>query len=631
MSPPTLATVPEPGTWNVDLATALYNVPAWSEDYFSIRVDGHLAVRPRREAAHAIDLCALTDELCAHGLTLPVLVRFPDVLADRVQCLEEAFRSAIQRYRYQARYQALYPVKVNQQRSVVQTLARCGAGLEAGSKPELMLALALAEPGTPIACNGHKDREYIQLALAGSQLGLQMFLVVEKLAELNLILELAAQMRIKPLIGMRVRLHSIASGNWQNTGGEKSKFGLHGSELLQAIERLRASGQMDALRLLHFHVGSQVSDVRHFQRALQEGARYYAELRHLGAPIDWVDVGGGLGVDYEGTRSVSDCSMNYSIQEYADTVIGALALICQQQPLPQVGIFTECGRALAAHHAMLITDVIHVEQPPGAPPPLSATAQKHPLLRRLYQLLAELNAQNAGRACHYAHHCREQAREMFVHGLLRLAELAIAEQLYFTLCRRARPLLNGAPQKLVQALEERLADKYFCNFPLFQAAPDAWAINQVFPIMPLQRLHERPQRRATLHDLTCDADGRINRYVESGRLQNSLALHLPGRDERYLIGIFLLGAYQEILGDMHNLFGDTASLNVELDGDGHRIRETRQGDSAAELLQYVNLPVETLVGAYRRKLRQAKLTPEQERRYLEIITAGLHGCTYLQR
>lgn len=624
--------------WDIQQARDTYNILHWGGDYFDINGEGHLHVRLRRSAAHpGIDLFKLSQEAHAAGLSLPLLLRFSDILHDRVDTLCGAFAEAMSVAGYQGRYTAVYPIKVNQQKSVVQEILRHGdarVGLEAGSKPELMAVLALSKPDGVIVCNGYKDREYIRLALIGKRIGHRVYIVVEKLSELATVIDEARKLGVAPLLGIRVRLASIGHGKWQNTGGDKSKFGLSAAQALTAVDELRRAGMSESLQLMHFHLGSQVANVRDIQRGVREAARYYAELHRLGVNIRCVDVGGGLGIDYEGTRSRSYCSMNYSVQEYANNVIHTLWEICEQLGLPHPDVITESGRAMTAHHAVLITNVIDIEQapvskeitPPGDDEPL--------IIHDLWQALQNLSARSVLEVYHDAEHWVGEAQSMYTHGVFNLAQRARAEQLFFIICAEVRALLKPetrSHREILDELNEKLADKYFCNFSLFQSLPDVWAIDQVFPIMPLHRLNERPERRAVIQDLTCDSDGRIDRYVDREGVESSLPLHNVRRGEPYLIGVFLIGAYQEILGDMHNLFGDTDAVNVEFTPDGsHQLVQPQRGDTVDELLRYVHFDSKELLDAYRRKIDGADLSNEVRGEFLAELEEGLTGYTYLE-
>ncbi len=623
--------------WNIQHARDAYNVSHWSGGYFDVNEEGHLLARPDRKHA-GVDLYRLTEEIRQASLALPVLVRFTGILHDRVDTLCNAFGQAMTTDGYQARFTAVYPIKVNQQRSVVEQILSHGGervGLEAGSKPELLAVLAQVHPnGGTVICNGYKDREYIRLALIGKQLGHRVYIVVEKLSELELILQEAHNMGIKPLLGMRMRLASIGAGKWQNTGGEKSKFGLSASQVLEVVERLGAADMLDTLQLLHFHLGSQIANIRDIQNGMREAARYYAELHRMGVPIVCVDVGGGLGVDYEGTRSRSFCSMNYSVEEYANNVVHALWEICAEQNLPHPDIITESGRAMTAHHAVLITNVTDIDRIPDGAALTPATRDEPLIIQDLWHGLANLSSRSALEAYHDAQHWLAEVQTMYTHGVLTLEQRARAEQIYFATCHKVRTLLQPGAKSHREALDElneKLADKYFCNFSLFQSMPDAWAIDQIFPVVPLHRLHEQPTRRAVIEDLTCDSDGCIGQYVDREGVESTLPVHDWQPGQLYLLGIFLVGAYQEILGDMHNLFGDTDSVNVELTPDGgYRLTQPQRGDTVESVLRYVHFDAADLLEAYRTKINNAPLTSEQRSVYLEELAAGLEGYTYLE-
>jgi arginine decarboxylase len=628
---------PQPA-WTVAQAREVYNIAHWGGGYFEIDERGRARARSPRQPAHpGVELAALADDLRARGYGLPVLARFNHILHDRVDTLCEAFAAAIASLDYQGGYTAVYPIKVNQQRQVVSEIVRHGGsrvGLEAGSKPELMAVLGLSEPGGVVVCNGYKDGEYIRLALIGRRLGLNVFNVIEKLSELDRVIEEARRLGVRPQLGMRVRLASIGAGKWQNTGGEKSKFGLSASQVLEAVHRLKELGMLDTLTLLHAHLGSQIANIHDIQRGLREVGRYYTDLWRLGAPLRWVDVGGGLGVDYEGTRSRSDCSMNYSVREYANNVVSTLWEVCAEQNLPHPHLFSESGRALTAHHALLITEVIDHEPAPGdrLPPPPGIGDPL--ILHQLWEVFRTLTRGSVVEAWHNAAHWLSEAQGMYLHGVLRLEQRARAEQCYFAICRKLRPLLNPgvrAHRELLDELNEKLAEKLFLNFSLFQSMPDVWALDQIFPILPLQGLDQPPTRRAVLQDLTCDSDGCIDHYVEGEGVETTLPLPPAPVGEPCRLAIFLLGAYQEILGDMHNLFGDTAAVNVELTEEGgYRLVEPTRGNTVADLLRYVRFEPEDLRVAYRAKIAAADLDPERRAAWLAELEGGLEGYTYLE-
>jgi arginine decarboxylase len=623
--------------WDIQRARDTYNTPHWGGGYFDVGPRGTLVAYPDRDRNKpGIDFAQLTDEIRKTGLTLPVLVRFVDILHDRVDTLCGAFAKAMQTDGYQGKYTAVYPIKVNQQRRVVQEIIRHGngrVGLEAGSKPELMAVLAMTPIGGTIVCNGYKDREYIRLALRGIQLGLRVHIVIEKMSEVEDIIAEAAVLKVTPLLGLRVRLASIGAGKWQNTGGEKSKFGLTASQALAVIDRLKSAGLGDSLKLLHFHLGSQIPHIRDIQRGMREAARYYAELRRLGIPVETVDVGGGLGVDYEGTRSRSYCSMNYSVDEYASTVVHTLWEICKEHDLPHPAVISESGRALTAHHAVLITNVIDIDRIPDDDTG-QAPAEDAPLiLHDLWRNLQDVKGRSPVESYHDAYHWLSEAQTMYTHGILTLEQRAAAERLYQATCRRVFSRLDPsqrAHRELLDELNEKLADKLFCNFSIFQSMPDIWAIDQIFPVLPLTRLDEAPTRRNVLQDLTCDSDGTIQSYVDREGVESTLPLP-PYRDgEEYLLGVFMVGAYQEILGDMHNLFGDTDSVNVELVDGGYTLSDPRGGDTVESVLRYVQFDAEDLLAEYRRRVAAATMPDQQRAVAIEELEAGLRGYTYLE-
>jgi arginine decarboxylase len=624
--------------WTVARAREVYNTARWGGGYFEIDDRGRVRVRSPRQPAHpGVELSALAEGLRAQGYGLPVLARFSHILHDRVDTLCDAFAAAIAELDYQGGYTAVYPIKVNQQRRVVSEIVRHGGsrvGLEAGSKPELMAVLGLSQPGGVVVCNGYKDREYLRLGLIGRQLGLNVFNVIEKLSELERVIEESRRMGVRPQLGIRVRLASIGAGKWQNTGGEKSKFGLSASQVLEATRRLKELGMLDTLTLLHAHLGSQIANIHDIQRGLREVGRYYTDLWRLGAPLRWVDVGGGLGVDYEGAGSRGDCSMNYSVREYANNVVSALWEVCAEQHLPHPHLFSESGRALTAHHAVLITEVIDREPAPGDRLPPAPGAGDPLILHKLWEVYRSLSRGSAVEVYHNAAYWLAEARDMYLHGVVRLEQRACAEQLYFAICRKLQPLLNPgvrAHRELLDELNEKLAEKLFLNFSVFQSMPDVWALDQIFPILPLQGLDEPPTRRAVLQDLTCDSDGRIERYVDGEGIETTLPLPPWRTGEPCWLAIFLLGAYQEILGDMHNLFGDTAAVNVELTEDGgYRLVEPSRGDTVTDLLRYVGFEPEALRVAYREKIAAAGLDLERRTAWLAELEAGLDGYTYLE-
>lgn len=625
--------------WSIQQARDIYRVAQWSDGFFDICDRGTLVALLHQEGQQvSIDIAELSERIKNAGIPFPVLVRFTDMLRQRIQSLQHAFVRAILDHQYQGSYLSAYPIKVNQQRRVVEAILGNGkapVGLETGSKPELLAALALLnDTNAVIICNGYKDREYIRLALIGQRLGHRTFIILEKVSELNLVLEESIKLNVQPILGARVRLSSIGTGKWQDSGGEKSKFGFAAPQLLQVVETLRAKNQLHLLQVLHFHLGSQVADIANIQRGMHEGARYYSALRELGAPIDTIDVGGGLGVDYEGTRSRSFCSMNYSIQEYANNIVYTLAEVCKQHNLPHPKIITESGRAMTAHHAMLITNIIAGEPAcdvSNLPPPPANAA---PIINEFWNSYIQLNNNNALEVYHDICHWMTEVHTMYIHGLISLKDRAYTEQVYFATCFKLRDLLKlsiRAHREILDELNEKLAHKFICNFSLFQSLPDAWAINQVFPILPIEGLENQPNQHGILHDITCDSDGRIDTYVNNYGLEKTLSMLQYDADKPYLLGIFLVGAYQEILGDLHNLFGDTHSIHVELtDDNSYQLTHQIQGDTVASTLRYVDFNADSLIDSYQKQLDKAQLNADECEIFLNDLKTGLQGYTYFE-
>jgi arginine decarboxylase len=623
-------------TWNID---------QWGSGYFDVDDSGHALVRPLGSETQgpSLPLDALVAELLQAGLRLPVLVRFTDILHDRVEQLCAAFDTAMQEEDFAGGYTAVYPIKVNQQRRVVEEIlgtqerGHGRVGLEAGSKPELLAVLALSGDGSSlIVCNGYKDREYVRLALMGEKLGHRVYLVVEKLSELPLILEEAERIGVTPRIGLRARLAAVGRGRWQNTGGEKSKFGLTASQILVVVERLRDADALASLQLVHFHLGSQIANIRDIQHGLRECARFYQSLVALGAPVDTVDVGGGLGIDYEGTRSRSFCSINYSMLEYARNVVSAFSQACHELDLPQPHLISESGRALTAHHAVLITNVIGEERVSEQAP--ERRVEGDPQVDELWRVHDELETMQEPRglveAWHDLVHAMGELHERFVIGVADIKARAEGEGVYFAACARLRVRLdtrNRAHREIADELAEKLADKLFVNFSLFQSVPDVWGIQQIFPVLPLSGLDREPERRGVIQDITCDSDGRIDTYVDGQGVETTLPLPEWREGEEKLLGFFLVGAYQEILGDLHNLFGDTDSVDAALDkSGGWSISHMQQGDRVADVLGYVNFNAEVLLAHLTKQLDASGLGEVEQQQFLNDLTAGLEGYTYLE-
>ncbi|WP_163558397.1 biosynthetic arginine decarboxylase [Halomonas sp. NO4] len=624
-------------TWNID---------QWGSGYFDVDDHGHALVRPLGSEAEgpALPLSRLADELREAGLRLPVLVRFSDILHDRVEQLCDAFDLAMREEAYQGGYTAVYPIKVNQQRRVVEEILATRerghgrVGLEAGSKPELLAVLALSTDGPSlIVCNGYKDREYVRLALMGEKLGHRVYLVVEKFSELPIILEEAERLGVTPRIGLRARLASVGRGKWQTSGGEKSKFGLTSTQILAVVERLREAGALASLQLVHFHLGSQIANIRDIWRGLRECARYYQNLLALGAPIDTVDVGGGLGIDYEGTRSRSFCSINYSMTEYARNVVAAFVQACDEADLPHPHLISESGRALTAHHAVLISNVIGEERVEAAAP--STRTADDPQVEELWRVFDALHTQTVDprglvEAWHDLLEGMSELHGRFVMGIADITARAEGESVYFAACARLRSLLdprNRAHREILDELAEKLADKLFVNFSLFQSVPDVWGIDQIFPVLPLTGLNHEPTRRGVIQDITCDSDGRIDGYVDGQGVETTLPLPEWREGEERLLGFFLVGAYQEILGDLHNLFGDTDSVDAALGDDGRWVlTNAQQGDRVADVLAYVNFNAEVLRERLAAQLAASGLSRDEQAHFLDDLSAGLQGYTYLE-
>ncbi|SFL07219.1 biosynthetic arginine decarboxylase [Rhodanobacter glycinis] len=620
--------------WTTDSARHTYAVSHWSDGYVDVDAAGDIAMRPRGARGPSLPLPAIVERARAEGLRLPLLVRFPDILADRLARLQGAFAKAIDEWHYAGGYTAIYPIKVNQQRGVAGELVAAGVegfGLEAGSKPELMAVLAMARPGSIVICNGYKDREYIRLALIGRKLGLRVHIVIEKLSELDHVFTEAKALGVEPLLGVRVRLASIGAGKWQNTGGDKGKFGLSPNQVLQLIERLDAAGLKHTLKLQHFHMGSQISNVRDIANGMREATRYFVELIRMGVPLEIVDVGGGLGVDYEGSRSRSHNSINYSMEQYAATIVQSLAEAVEAEGLAAPHILTEAGRAMTAHHAVLVVNVSEVEPvPDGAIP---APRDDEPLaLRHLREVHAELDQRPPLELYHEAQHHLHEGQTLYALGQLSLADRAKLDEMYYAIANAVRARLTPverAHRQALDELDEKLVDKYFVNFSVFESVPDIWAIDQIFPIAPIARLDEEPTRRGVIVDLTCDSDGRIDHYVDAEGVDVSLPLHALNDGESYRLGIFMVGAYQETLGDIHNLFGDTDAVNVRVDGDGYTFAHTRRGDTTDLMLDYVGYDLAALRSSYRERIASAGVTGDEAARLYDALDGGLTAYTYL--
>lgn len=626
--------------WRIDDSAELYNIHGWGLKYFSINEKGHVIVTPR-EGYASVDLKEVMDELQVRDVTAPLLLRFPDIIDNRIEKISRCFNQAAQEYSYQADNFIIYPIKVNQIKPVVEEIVSHGMkfniGLEAGSKPELhaVLATDIANDSL-IICNGYKDEKFIELALLAQKMGRRIFIVVEKLNELKLIAEVAKRLDIMPNVGIRIKLSSSGSGKWEESGGDQSKFGLNSTELLQAFETLERYKMTQCLKLIHFHIGSQVTKIRRIKNALREAMQFYVQLSKMGFNIEFVDIGGGLGVDYDGTRSsASESSMNYTIQEYANDAISTLVDACTKNNLPQPNIITESGRSLTAHHSVLIFDVLTATSLPQCKDSDELEPGSHELVVELYNIWDRLNQPRLLESWHDALQIREEALDLFSLGMLDLRTRAQIEKLFWSVAREVGETAEGmkhAPEEL-RKIKRMLPDKYFCNFSLFQSLPDSWAIDQVFPIMPISRLDEKPTRTCTIQDITCDSDGKIASFITVNGVSNSLPIHPLKAGEQYFIGVFLVGAYQEILGDMHNLFGDTNAVHISVYKDRYEIDRVIDGETVAEVLDYVQYSpkklvrnVETWVTS---SMKAGRISPEEGRAFLSNYRSGLYGYTYL--
>ena len=627
--------------WRIEDSEELYNITGWGTSYFSINDAGHVVVTPRRDGV-TVDLKELVDELQLRDVASPMLLRFPDILDNRIEKMSSCFKQAAEEYGYKAENFIIYPIKVNQMRPVVEEIISHGKkfnlGLEAGSKPELHAVIAVnTDSDSLIVCNGYKDESYIELALLAQKMGKRIFLVVEKMNELKLIAKMAKQLNVQPNIGIRIKLASSGSGKWEESGGDASKFGLTSSELLEALDFMESKGLKDCLKLIHFHIGSQVTKIRRIKTALREASQFYVQLHSMGFNVEFVDIGGGLGVDYDGTRSSnSEGSVNYSIQEYVNDSISTLVDVSDKNGIPHPNIITESGRALTAHHSVLIFEVLETATLPEWDDEEEIAPDAHELVQELYSIWDSLNQNKMLEAWHDAQQIREEALDLFSHGIVDLKTRAQIERLYWSITREINQIAGGlkhAPDEF-RGLSKLLADKYFCNFSLFQSLTDSWAIDQIFPIMPIQRLDEKPERSATLQDITCDSDGKIANFISTRNVAHYLPVHSLKKTEPYYLAVFLVGAYQEILGDMHNLFGDTNAVHVSVNEKGYNIEQIIDGETVAEVLDYVQYNpkklVRTLETWVTKSVKEGKISLEEGKEFLSNYRSGLYGYTYLE-
>ena len=628
--------------WTIDEAREHYKIKGWGEGYFDINSEGNIVVRPNKKSAHHIDLKELVDDIQSKGYSLPVLIRFSDILKASIANLANSFQNSIEEYGFEGQYHGVYPIKVNQQRQVVEEIVKFGQpfniGLEAGSKPELHAILAILDnPEALLVCNGYKDEAFIRLALMSQKLGKKVFIVVEKLDELTLIEKAAGELGVQPNIGLRIKLVSAGQGRWSSSAGEYSKFGLNTIELMEALEIAKSKNILDCVKLIHFHLGSQITNIRRIKDSLKEVGRFYSELMKFGCNIQYIDVGGGLGIDYDGSRSTFASSTNYSVQEYANDVVYHLLEICKAEDLPHPNIISESGRAMTAHHSVLVVNVLDVTSFPEWSDQIGIADDAPEVVKEIFDVLDSTSNKNLIESWHDAVHLKDEAQNQFLLGLISLNDRAMAERIYWGIGRKIEKLssrLKFLPDD-IRSLKAKLADKYFCNFSVFQSVPDSWAIDQVFPVVPLHRLHEEPDRDATLEDITCDSDGRIDTFIGTHRgTENTLRVHSLQPGENYPLCIFLTGAYQEILGDLHNLFGDTNTVHVSLKEDGSlNYEQIIEGEDVTDVLDYVQFSADELAGRIDGFLigcvQRGVVTQKEADDFLALYKAGLNGYTYL--
>lgn len=628
--------------WNVDRAKELYGIPTWGHGYFDVNANGNLVVCPGGMEKPHVDLLELTEELQERGIRCPMLLRFPDITHERIKLINECFANAIESYKYQGIYQGVYPIKVNQQRHLIEEIVELGEkyniGLECGSKPELLVVLAMmTNPNALILCNGFKDEEYIETAILSRKLGRNTVIVVERIEELALIIKACKKFSVQAKVGLRAKLQSKASGRWVDSAGARSKFGLTTSEIFKAFEILKTENMLDCLELVHFHIGSQVPSIKTIKNSLKEGAQIYAELCRMGAQPKYLDVGGGLGVDYDGSAS-TDSSINYSVQEYANDVVFIIQEVCEEKGVKQPNIVTEAGRALVAHHSVLVFDVLGLNRVEMDEAPPAVNNQEHKVLRQLKEIYETLDLDNVNEYYHDLTDIHDNSLQLFTFGILSLAEKAKIDQYYWSISTRMCKIVEGSKDHidLYEGLKKLLSDTYFCNFSVFQSIPDSWAVDHMFPVIPIHRLNEKPDREVTLVDLTCDSDGKIATFIdiETGVPRNTLPVHSLRTNRPYFLGVFLVGAYQEILGDLHNLFGDTDAVHISITDSGYSVSDVVEGDTVGEVLTYVQYNLEKLTTNIRKaaehSIVEGRMSKIEARTLMRYYQDGLSGYTYLE-
>ncbi|PKL86119.1 MAG: arginine decarboxylase [Ignavibacteriae bacterium HGW-Ignavibacteriae-1] len=625
--------------WKIEDSAELYNIQGWGVNYFKINDKGNACVVPKDGVE--VDLKAVIEELQLRDVSTPVLLRFPDILHHRIATINNCFKVATQEYDYKGESFVIYPIKVNQMRPVVEEIIKHGEefniGLEAGSKPELHAVLAIQDnPNALVICNGYKDEDFIELALLAKKMGKNVYLVVEKLNELKLILNIAKKLNVSPNIGIRIKLATSGSGKWENSGGDRSKFGLTASELVEATTLLQDAGMTHALRLIHFHLGSQITKIGKIKVALREAAQFYVQLRNMGFAVEFVDIGGGLGVDYDGSRSSNLSSINYTIQEYVNDAVFNIVDVCEKNELPHPNIITESGRSITAHHSVLVFDVLETTSLPVWDDSYKISEDDDELVKELYDIYQNLTKNRMLEAWHDALQIREESLDRFSLGMLDLRTRALIEMLYWSVAREIHDVAQNMKHSYeeIKLLSRQMADKYFCNFSLFQSLPDSWAIDQIFPIMPIHRLNEKPTNYATLQDITCDSDGKIDHFIGTGEYSYNLQVHPLKKNEPYYIGVFLVGAYQEILGDLHNLFGDTNAVHIAIENNKYVIKQVIDGETVEEVLDYVQYNskklVRTMESWVTTAVKEGKITAAEGKEFLAIYRSGLYGYTYLE-
>lgn len=630
-------------TWGVSDSLKMYNIENWGDQYFSINPSGNLTVHPRRGEGPGIDLMSVVNEIRSQGVQMPVLIRFQDIIRHRVVALNEAFRKSIAEYNYKGRYQGVYPIKVNQMREVVEEILDAGRpydfGLEAGSKAELAAVIAMnPTPNSLILCNGYKDYAFIKMALMALKLGKRVIIIVEKLSELHQVISVAKELSVVPLIGIRTKLYSRGSGKWESSGGEFAKFGLTTPEILHAVSVLRQEGLEESFKLLHFHIGSQITNIKTVKNAVKEATRIYAKLKKMGLGLEFLDVGGGLGVDYDGSRTSFESSINYTLPEYVSDVVYSIQEICQAEEVPEPHIVSETGRALVAHHSVLIVNVFGAIEVGATPYSLDETPDEDDVVKEMRYLSQQLSTKNLLEHFHDALQRKEEALSMFKLGFLSLEDKAKVEYLFWQICKVIHK--NAAGLKYVpdevEALNKHLADQYLCNFSVFQSMPDHWAIQHLFPVVPIHRHDEEPVHQATLVDITCDSDGKVSKFIDLRDIKDTLPLHPLRPQEAYYLGFFLMGAYQDIMGDLHNLFGRVNEVHVFLDETepgGYYIEEVIKGNDIAGVLSWIQYSSTDLEKRVKEQIdyrvREGIIKPREGVELQNFYEDVLHGYTYI--